>query len=366
MKIPEGFLLSGIHAGIKKKKLDLGIIYCEDFATAVGFFTKNANPAYSVTVSKENINNKVKALVCNSGNANCFSHTTGISDTKKICSSLAKVLNVKAKNILIASTGIIGKVLPFKKLISKLPKTLNSLGDNPQDFAESILTTDTCVKISSRTMNLKGKEINILGIAKGAGMIKPNMATMLSFIMTDANLSKKDLKAIAKEAVEKSFNCITIDGCMSTNDSVYVLSSGVSAKIESNQKIDEFSQLLSEVCLDLAKMIVQDAEGATKFVSLTVQGAKSALEAKKACEFIANSDLFKTAIYGENANWGRIVAALGDAGIAVKENVFKVRTSSLKKEEVEINITIGKGLFENTVYTSDLTPGYVKINAGYS
>ena len=367
MKVPCGFLLSGISSKIKRdNSLDLGIICCSGYGSAVGFFTKNVNCSYSVRVSKSNINNKIKALLVNSGNANCFSHKNGLSDTAKICRNLAALLGVKEKSILIASTGIIGRQLPSKKIISHLPLALKKLKANPRAFAKSILTTDTFEKISFRTIKFNKKKIRILGLAKGAGMINPKMGTMLAFILTDAKIRKKDLRAVSLKAVRKSFNSINIDGCTSTNDSVYIISSGASASLYSKKEIRIFGNKLLEVCLDLAKMIVKDAEGATKFVTLCVKGALSKEKAKAAAEAIASSLLFKTALYGKSFNWGRIVAALGQANIKVDQKSFKVKFFPLKKGNMKIDVVLGQGSFDKTVYTSDITPEYVKINAGYS
>lgn len=364
MKIPQGFLLSGIHCGIKKEKIDLGLIYCKDFSKAVGFFTTNTNPSYSVTVSKKNINRPIKAVIVNSGNANCFSHKTGFVDTEDIITKLAYVLKAKKENILIASTGIIGKRLPKEKIITGFPELVKNLGEDIKPFSASIQTTDTFEKIVSRQVLLQKGKGSILGFAKGAGMIAPNMATMLSFILTDIALPLPVLRQCARTAVTKSFNSITIDGCMSTNDTVFILSSG---KVKPDNKKDKeaFIQALEGVCLDLAKLIVRDGEGATKFIEIEIKGAKTENEAKAAGLAMANSNLLKCALYGEDPNWGRIIAALGHAGIAVKENVG-VETGSLKQKDIKIKVDLKHGKAGWVIYTSDLTPEYVKINAEYS
>lgn len=366
MKIPLGFALGGIHCGIKKRKVDLGLILCRRKASACGFFTNNANLSYSVVVSKENINRPVKALIVNSGNANCFSHSRGIADTKKLCSVLAKALGVDSQSVLIASTGIIAKKLPFNKIARHLPKLINSSGRDWINFSQSILTTDTSNKVAHRSLKMGGREVRIIGFAKGAGMISPTMATMLAFILTDAAIDKRMLKAISRNALADSFNAITVDGCMSTNDSLYVLASGESAAIKRKADLDKFSRALKGVFLDLAKMIVKDGEGASKFIQINVAAALNKNEAKTAGLAIANSSLFRTAIYGENANWGRIVAALGQAGIEVKEDKLKLKTTSLRKREIVIDLSLGRGVARATVYASDLTPDYIKINAEYS
>ncbi len=366
MKLPQGFLASGIHCGIKKKHLDLGLICLEKLSYAIGFFTRNVNASYSVSVSKKHIRNPIKAILTNSGNANCFSHKDGFKDTQNICKELAKKLGVKENNILIASTGVIGKKLPYKKIISHIPMLINSLSDNVINFSKSIVTTDTFKKITQRRVEFKNKKINILGVAKGAGMIAPNLATMLAFIMTDANIDKKILKMLCKEIVDESFNAISIDGCTSTNDCIFILTSKKSPPLKGKKEINKFKSALREIFLDLAKMIVKDAEGATKFVTLSIQGAESVREAERAAFSIANSLLFKSALYGANSNWGRIIAALGAVGVKVKENNFSVKASLLDRREVNIIVNLKKGKYKKTIYMSDLSPRYIRINAGYN
>jgi len=364
ISLPEGFLLSGIHCGIKRKKLDLGLIFCPDFAKTAASFTTNINPSYSVTLCKKNINNLIKAVLVNSGNANCYSHAGGLKDTESIIINLAKELDVKPKNILISSTGIIGKKLPKNKIIINLPALIKDLKPNADNFASSILTTDTFKKITFSQVKAGSKKITISGFAKGAGMIYPNMATMLGFILTDAKLPLSVFKQITKQAVEESFNSISIDGCTSTNDMALFMSSG-KIQLESSAQIALFTKELKKVCLTLAKMIVQDAEGATKFIEIKISGAKDIAEAKKAGLCLTNSLLFKCALYGANANWGRIVSALGQAGIKISENIA-IKSTSLKEKNVTITIDLKRGKCCWTVYTSDLTPQYIKINAEYS
>ncbi len=366
MKLPKGFSLSGIHCGIKKRNLDLGLISCDDFFPAACFFTKNVNSSYSVVLSRENKNYPIKAVLVNSGNANCFSHRSGLEDTQDIVTELAGKLGVKDKNILIASTGIIGKKLPKEKIIGSLDALIKGLSgaDGIKKFSQSICTTDTFKKISYAEVSSGKEKVNILGFAKGAGMIQPNMATMLAFILTDADLSQGDFKKQAKQAIGDSFNSISIDGCMSTNDTVFLLSSR-KIPLRGRKEIDSFSRALKGVCLDLAKMIVKDAEGATKFIELEVRGAKTEREAKRCGFAIANSNLFKCAVYGEDANWGRIISALGQIGV-VPGAGFSIKNSPLKQKEIKITVDLKRGGFAGKVYTSDLTPQYVKINAGYS
>ena len=363
MSLPKGFLISGKHCGIKKKGLDLGLIYTKDYSQAFGVFTTNLNPSYSVTSCKKNINNPIKAVLVNSGNANCHSHKQGLKDTENIISKLAGSLKVKKSNILFCSTGIIGERLPKHKLVKGFPGLIKALGTKTKDFSQSILTTDTFAKVSQAKVSLGKKSATILGFAKGAGMIYPNMATMLGFILTDAGISKSDFKKISHQAIEESFNSISVDGCTSTNDTVLFLSSKRIA-LKTKKEIDLFSEKVKGVCLNLAKLIIKDAEGATKFVQITVNGAKTKSEAKKAGMALANSNLFKCALYGQSSNWGRIVSSLGQAGINLNEDIL-IKSTNLKKKNIKISLDLKRGKSSWTVYTSDLTPKYVKINAEY-
>ncbi|UCC94960.1 MAG: bifunctional glutamate N-acetyltransferase/amino-acid acetyltransferase ArgJ [Candidatus Omnitrophota bacterium] len=362
-KLPEGFLLSAVHCGIKKKRLDLGLICCQEPASAIGFFTTNANPSYSVMFSKKNIHNPIKAVLVNSGNANCFTHSQGLKHTEEIASCLAHALGTKKANILLASTGIIGKKLPKEKIVKNLAGLIKQLDQKIDMFASSILTTDTFTKIAFAKVPLQKKDVHIIGFAKGAGMIHPQMATMLAFILTDARIKPALFKNITQAAVEESFNSISVDGCMSTNDNVCFLTSG---KISlNNHQTNAFGHAIRNVCLGLAKMIVKDAEGATKFVEIEVRGAKSKEEAKRAALAVASSTLLKCSLWGASPNWGRIAAALGQAGIKAKENI-SIQSTNLKRKEAKIVIHLKRGKSQWRTYTSDLTPQYIKFNAGYS
>lgn len=364
MKLPKGFLLSAAHCGIKRKKLDLGLIYCQESSSASGFFTTNVNCSYSVTFSKKNISNPIRAVLVNSGNANCFTHKQGLKDTERIAAQLASSLGVKKKNILFASTGIIGKRLPKDKIIKEIPLLIKNLGKKTRKFASSILTTDTFTKVFCTRLKLKKGEATILGFAKGAGMIHPHLATMLAFILTDVKCASRAFKKLTKEAVEDSFNVINVDGCRSTNDSVFLLSSG-KVPLTGRRERDLFSKQLRKVCHKLAMMIVKDGEGASKFVEIEVTGAQSKTEAKIAASSVASSTLFQCALYGNNSNWGRVIAALGQAGIKVAENI-SIKAGNLRSKNIHITINLKRGRYRHKVYTTDLTPQYVKINAGYS
>lgn len=363
-KLPEGFLASGLHCGIKKKGYDLGLIVCDKPNRAIGLFTSNLNVAYSVTFCRKNINNPIKAILVNSGNANCFSHAKGYQDTEAVAERLARALGTEKKNILFASTGIIAKKLPKGKIFKKVPQLVKTLGDSPDKFAKSILTTDSKVKIASESLRLGKKTVQITGIAKGAGMIKPNLATMLGFVLTDACIDLSSLKKRTKELADLSFNLINVDAAESTNDSLFMLSS---QKVSLSEKDKEkFFARLKKVMVTLSKMIVEDAEGATKFVRLQIKGAKSKKEAKKLAHKIAGYILFKCALYGSNPNAGRIIAAVGQAGVRLKEEDLKINFKSLRRKEAEVIIGLKRGKYDCRVYTCDLSPEYVKINAQYS
>ncbi|MBD3264368.1 MAG: bifunctional glutamate N-acetyltransferase/amino-acid acetyltransferase ArgJ [Candidatus Omnitrophica bacterium] len=365
MKIPEGFTISGINCGIKRKsEPDLGLICADKFAKAIGFFTGNVNPSYSVSLCRRNINNPIKAVLVNSGNANCYLSRNGIKNTEKITGALAKKLGVKRENILIASTGIIGKKLPSARITAAFPGLIDNLGKSGKDFSRSILTTDTTEKVSYAHCPFRKGGGHILGFAKGSGMIFPNMGTMLSFILTDVYTEGKAFRKLIKEAVGESFNSISVDGCTSTNDTVLLLSSKRKL-LKYSKDIKEFSQKIKKVFTELAKKVVKDGEGATKFITVHIKGARNKTEARRAGFCIANNPLFKCAMYGENPNWGRIISALGQEGIKTEDKA-KINFSSLKRKNIQIKVDLKRGSSEWKVYTCDFSPGYIKINAEYS
>lgn len=371
-QLPLGFKASGVCANIKRKdKLDLALFYSEKKAKAACLFTTNTLPAAPIILCREYLR-RVKffyAIIANSGNANCFTSKAGLKDSLDMSKVISELLGVHKEAVLVASTGVIGKRLPIEKIIAAAPVLVKSLAKDGIKLAKkAILTTDTLSKACTVKFKLDGKLITICGIAKGSGMIAPNMATMFSFIFTDAEIESKVLNSALKKAVGVSFNCITVDACMSTNDMVAVLANGEAKnKIISNKHgLRLFEDALNLVCLDLAKKIVKDAEGATKFITITVGEAKDYSQAKKAALAVANSNLFKTAVYGQNPNFGRIVASVGSCGIDLKEEEIKIKVSSLRKKEINVLVLLGKGKSSATVYTSDLTPEYIKINAAYN
>ncbi|MFH1269470.1 MAG: bifunctional glutamate N-acetyltransferase/amino-acid acetyltransferase ArgJ [Candidatus Omnitrophota bacterium] len=371
--LPQGFQASGIASGIKKSgKLDLAL-FCSGFsAKAACQFTANKIQAAPITVNKKHLkqNKDYRAIIVNSGNANCFTGKRGLKDAEEMACALSRGAGLKEGSVLVASTGIIARPLPLVKIKKSIPQLVRGLSRDGIDRAKiAILTTDTFAKEITVKLNIASRIVTVCGVAKGAGMIAPNMATMLCFILTDARITRGALKKALGSAVNNSFNCITVDGCMSTNDMVIALANGAGANnlIDTgNKHFDPFMKALSIVCLELAKMIVRDAEGATKFIRIKVGKAKNYAQARAAALNIANSNLFKTAMYGENPNFGRIIAALGASGIDTEEKDINIRVSPLHKKEINVEVSLKQGNACATVYTSDLTPEYIKINAGYN
>ncbi len=370
--LPCGFKASGVSCGIKKSgKLDLALLYSSLPAKAAGLFTVNKIPAAPVILCRNFLGKGglFRAIIVNSGNANCFNGKKGLEDSLTTVSILAKRLGVKKENLLVASTGIIGKRLPLAKIKYALPELVRKLScKGIKEASEAIMTTDTFLKGVTARVNIAGKPVTICGIAKGAGMISPDMATLLVFILTDFDLSRPLLRNALKEAVDGSFNCITVDGCMSTNDSVILLANGAASgkRPSGKEGLKLFSKALNLLSLELAKMIVKDAEGATKFIEIKVEGAKDFNQARRAALSIANSSLFKTAVYGENPNFGRIAAAVGASGVKASEKHLEIKVSPLRKKDITVNVALGAGKANAVVYTSDLTPEYIKINAEYN
>lgn len=396
---PTGFYASGISCGIKKSGAkDLSLIYSEKLCDAVGVFTTNQVQASCVIINKENLKNgKAQAIIVNSGNANCMTGKRGFANSRKIVSSLAKQLGLSAGDVCIASTGIIGKPLPVNRIIDSIPllaKKLNKRGS--RDAGLGIMTTDKTMKEAAVEFLIGKKRVRIGAIAKGAGMIHPEMAlssarhaTMLCFVTTDAAISPSALREALDSATQKSFNMITVDGDMSTNDMVLVLANGMAENKKIADKSKEFqifSKALESVLLTLAKLIVQDAEGATKFVEVSVLGARNEKDARIVARKIASSNLVKCALYGSDPNWGRIAAAAGQSGAHIdqwkmkiclgKELVLKngcevkkkagVLDKIFSKKNIKITVDLCLGRSTATAYTCDLSSAYVKLNSAYS
>lgn len=371
--LPKCFLAGALACGIKKaNRLDLAVFYSEIPAKAACKFTSNKIVSSPIKVNKLHLKNNrdFRAIIVNSGNANSFTGRQGIKDAKEVAQALGGVLKIRNEKVLLASTGIIGRRLPVGKIKKNIPKLISGMSVKGINKAKlAILTTDSSAKEITVKFNMGNKIVTICGIAKGAGMIAPNMATMLAFIFTDAYIAQRALIKSLSIAVEGSFNCITVDGCMSTNDSIMVLANGAAENslIESGKNFNLFLNSLKFVCLELAKMIIRDAEGATKFIKIKVMGARNFREAKTIGLNIANSSLFKTAMYASSQNvLGRIVASIGASGIDIDEKDLKINFSPLERKDVDIDVSVGKRKSSATIYTSDLTPEYIKINAQYN
>jgi len=370
--LPAGFKANGIACGLKKSgKLDLALIYSQLPAVASAKFTTNSIIAAPLVVSKMHLKSakRFQAVLVNSGNANCFTGKAGIKDAQASAGYVAGKLKIAKNSVLVNSTGIIGKRLDIGKIKRGIDELVSGLsGSGIHKAKKAIMTTDTFAKEISLSVRIAGKPVYICGIAKGAGMIAPDMATMLCFIMTDIAIAKEALNRSLAAAVDKTFNCISVDGCMSTNDTVLVLANGAAGNktIYGGKDLQNFSKALEFICLELAKMVVLDAEGATKFIQIDVCQAKDWYEAKKVALTIANSALFKTAVFGQNPNFGRVAAAVGASGFNIKENQLKIKLGSLKAKQVRLQVSLSRGKAKCRVFTSDLTPEYIKINAAYN
>jgi glutamate N-acetyltransferase/amino-acid N-acetyltransferase len=386
----KGFKAAGIPSGLKKSgQKDLGIIFSQVPSNVAGLFTRNKVKAAPVLLNKERITSGVcQAIIVNSGNANCCTGDKGISDAKAMAKLAASELGISEDLVLVSSTGVIGEPLPIQKIGKAVPDLVNSLkAEGINDFAQAIMTTDTVPKTVSRQVDLKGKKFTVTGVAKGAGMISPDMATMLCFVCTDAEVSPKVLKKTLIESANLSLNRITIDGDTSTNDTVLIMANGLSEAVilnSAHQKI--FQIVLNEILSDLSKQLVRNGEGVTKLVEVTVKGAESDSDARKIADTIANSPLVKTAFFGEDANWGRIVAAVGRADAAVYQNNIDIyfddvqmvkdgmgcgkakeaeATKVLKKSEFTVTVDLNQGYGSSSIFTCDFSVDYVKINADY-
>ncbi len=388
--IVQGFKASAVKAGLKKNNtLDLALIFSENESVAAGVFTRNKVKAAPVLLSRDHIlNGKARAIVANAGNANACTGQAGLEDARLTADLVAGELGIPPDEVLVASTGVIGQALDMELISEAVPGLVKGLSsDNILFAAQAIMTTDSFPKISRFEGRAGGCPYRIIGIAKGAGMIMPNMATMLCFIISDISIDAKELKRAALESVETTFNRITVDGDTSTNDMVFVLANGMAANgLLSKEDYSSFQEGLKGVMGDLARMIVQDGEGATKVVEIGIRGADSASDALSAARTVADSSLVKTAFYGQDPNWGRIMAALGRSHIVMNEenvdiwvNDVQIVASGLglgmaqekkaakKMSEKEFTLTIDlhQGPYEERVNTCDLTHEYVSINADY-
>ncbi len=387
-----GFLFSGVSAGLKKDgRRDLGLIYSEVPARVAGLFTTNAVKAAPVQLDIKRIKGGLcQAIVVNSGNANACTGIEGLRDAGTVSQWIAGGLKIRESLVLVSSTGVIGNPLPVKRIGERVPELIRSLApDGFMKTVEAIMTTDTFPKVEVATCRIKGEVVKLCGMIKGAGMMRPDLATMLSFLVTNASIEFPLLQRMLAKAAEGSFNRISIDGETSTNDTVLLLANGEAGhpclrRMDRDGEI--FQSMLSEVCCNLSRSLVKDGEGATKFIEIEVRGTRSLEDAKRAAYAVAHSPLVKTAFFGEDANWGRILCALGHSGARIDPNRIDVffdkapivqdgrgvggRSEEragqvIKKKSFKVTVDLHQGKSQFSVLTTDLSLDYVKINGSY-
>ncbi|NLN59476.1 MAG: bifunctional glutamate N-acetyltransferase/amino-acid acetyltransferase ArgJ [Deltaproteobacteria bacterium] len=385
-----GFLANGIHCGIKENGYkDLGMIFSIQPASAAGVFTKNAFKAAPVLLDMERIQRgEGQAVIANSGVANAATGIEGLQDAREMSLMASRQLGIRDELVYVASTGVIGYRVPISKIRKGMPRLVTGLKEDGFSQAEeAIMTTDKRPKMSLAKGVIDGREITVCGLAKGAGMIEPHMATMLAFIMTDANIESGTLDKLFRSSVDRSFNAITVDGCMSTNDTALILANGQSGlkPLNGSRNIQIFKTMLDDVLSQLSFSMVQDGEGATKVIELRVEEAKSRMDARRIAYAVANSNLVKTAFYGGDPNWGRIIGAIGAVKETIPVNAVRVtlnhvvifadgrgidgHESELKEimalPHIRVLIQMGMGKAHFQLLASDLTHEYVTINAHY-
>jgi glutamate N-acetyltransferase/amino-acid N-acetyltransferase len=384
-----GFRFAGVHSGLRANelgRLDLALIVSDRPAVAAGVFTQNRVCAAPVHICRERLPAEdVRGIVICSGNANACTGQQGLDDARRMAALAAKEIGVDAKKVLVCSTGVIGRLLPMPIMEAGIPAAAKELADGPaalERAARAIITTDTRTKIRSRTLN----EYQITGFAKGAAMIGPNMATMLAFVLTDAPIAVADLAALAPVAADQSFNCISVEGHMSTNDSLIFLANGDGPRLK-GPALEQFRQAVIGVCAELARDMASDAEGASHLVTIHVEGTRTDAEARTIAKTIAESALVKTAIFGADPNWGRFVSAAGYAGVPFEERQLSLTLGEFllyekgtplpfdaaavsgymkANRELTMRLTFTLGSGRCTFYTCDLTYDYVRLNADYT
>ncbi|MBE6051020.1 MAG: bifunctional glutamate N-acetyltransferase/amino-acid acetyltransferase ArgJ [Clostridium sp.] len=391
---PEGFLASGVHCGLKDNKKDLALIYSEVPCVSAGVYTSNKVKGAPILVCKEHLkNNTAQAIICNSGNANTCNGDDGLGKAKMMAELQGAALNIAAEDVLVASTGVIGVPLNIDAIKEGIPTLTKSLSkDGADDACTAIMTTDTKKKELAVQFVIDNKTVTIGSISKGSGMIEPNMCTMLSFITTDVSINPDLLKEALTEAVNVSYNRVSVDGDMSTNDTVLILANGLAKNSTINEKDDnyyKFIEALKYVTTKLSRQVAKDGEGATKLIECKIKGAKNLDDAIKLSKSVINSSLVKTAVFGCDANWGRILCALGYANVPFdpeKVNVYfesnagsilvckngasvnfdeDIALKILKEDEILINIELNIGDAEVSTWGCDLSYEYVKINGEY-
>jgi glutamate N-acetyltransferase/amino-acid N-acetyltransferase len=386
----QGFKFSGVASGLKKNgQKDLGLIYSETPAKVAGVFTRNQIKAAPVLLDMQRITSGTcQAVIANSGNANCCTGAKGMQDAISMARWTAEKLDVAEEEVLVASTGVIGEPLAVEKIRTALPHLVKALdADGISAFAEAIMTTDTVPKVVVQCGQAGGASFTVTGVAKGSGMICPDMATLLCFVMTDVAAEPAMLKEMLLTSTDRTLNRITIDGDTSTNDTALLIANGASgAVIKSDADRKEFQGILDTVLMSLGRQLVKDGEGASKLVDIVVKGARSDADACQIADTVAHSNLLKTAIFGEDANWGRILGAVGRAGVPLQPDTIDVyfddvqmvqntkgcgknaeaeATRVLKKPEFTLTIDLKSGSGKSSVLTCDFSIDYVKINASY-
>lgn len=392
---PKGFVASGVHCGIRKNKnkRDLALIYCEKPCAAAAIYTTNLVKSAPILVTRANLENgTAQAVICNSGNANTC-NSDGVEVAEKTCALVAKALNIDAKDVIVGSTGVIGQKLPIEPIANSIPELVSALSkEGATNAAEAIMTTDLIKKEYAVETEIGEKTVYIGGIAKGSGMIHPNMATMLCFITTDAAISADMLKIAVKTVADKSFNMVSVDGDTSTNDTLAVMASGLAGNAEiteQNEDYNIFVEALTVLCRKLSKEMAKDGEGASKLLVCKVSGAKTEKDAKGVAKSVVCSSLLKAAMFGSDANWGRVLCAIGYSGCDVDINKVDVSFASkagkvdvckngagidfseelaktvLTEDEIDIVVELNDGNGVAEAYGCDLTYEYVKINGDY-
>ena len=392
---PQGFCASGLHCGIRKNqsKRDLALIFSPTPCQAAAVYTQNLVQGAPITVTRQNLaNHTAQAVICNSGNANTC-NADGEQKAKQMCEIIAKELGISPQDVIVASTGVIGQVLPIEPIVNSAKRLAEELSPSgSHDAAQAIMTTDTVPKEAAVELTLSGKAVRIGGIAKGSGMIHPNMATMLAFLTTDAGISPALLDEALREAVADSFNMVSVDGDTSTNDMVSILASGLAENPVITEKNDDyraFADALTQMCMSLARMMAKDGEGATKLLECKVSGAACVEDARKIAKTVVCSSLLKAAMFGADANWGRVLCAIGYAGADIRIHLVEVSFVSkggsvrvcengagipfdeeiaktvLLEDDIIIDVNLHQGSCGALAFGCDLTYDYVKINGDY-
>ncbi len=391
--LADGFRFAGIHSGLRAKepgRLDLALVVSERPAVAAGVFTQNRVCAAPVHLCRERLPARdVRGIVICSGNANACTGQQGLDDARRMTELAAESLGVQAQQMLVCSTGVIGRLLPMAVMEAGIPHAAQEVAGGAEALeraARAILTTDTRIKVCTRTLRSDAGEIRITGFAKGAAMIGPNMATLLAFVLTDASIDVADLAALAPIAADRSFNCISVEGHTSTNDSLIFLANGAGPKLQ-GAALEQFRDAAIGVCADLARDMASDAEGASHLVTIDVEGTRTDAEARTIAKTIAESALVKTALFGADPNWGRIVSAAGYAGVPFEESQLSLRLGEFllydkgtplpfdaaqvsgymkANRDLTMRLTFTLDPGKCSIYTCDLTYDYVRLNANYT